>query len=181
VAVSEKGKEGVAVVVTLPQEFKDDDIAVRCFGDNHNSEFTLRGDGTTKRTAQYVLPSSPHNVEVTCNGLVIYSGHFDAVGLDANITISVSLSSERADEQDNQGFVITFRNKGKQNASFPVSVSGNNISFKKTTVTVRAGQSARVTGSFTKVITRESRRITITYGDNETVTRTLTVVPIVEL
>lgn len=177
VAVNEKGKEGVAAVVTLPEEFKDDDISVRCFGDDHNSEFTLRGDGTIKRTAQYVLPSSTHNVEVTCNGLVIFSGEFDALGPDASITVAASTTQNRANEKDEQPFVVSFTNSGKQDVKLTVSISGSNVSSKKTTITVKAGQKARVNGTFLKVTKAESRRITIAYGD-ETITKSLQVKPI---
>lgn len=177
VAVNEKGKEGVAAVVSLPVEFKDDDITVRCFGDDHNSEFTLRGDGTVKRTAQYVLPTSPHNVEVTCNGLVIFAASFDALGPDASITVAASTTQNRANEKDEQPFVVSFTNTGKQDVKLSVSISGNNVSSRKTTITVKAGQKSRVTGTFLKVTKSESRRITIVYGD-ETVTKTLQVKPI---
>lgn len=177
VAVAEKGKEGVAVVVSLPQEFKDDDISVRCFGEDHNSEFTLRGDGTTKRTAQYVLPSSPHNVEVTSNGLVIFSGHFDALGPDASITVAAATVNNRANEKDEQPFVVTFTNTGKQTVTLSVSISGSGVSSKKTNLTIKAGQKARVNGTFLKVTKSEYRKITISYGD-DTVTKSLQVKPI---
>ena len=177
VAVNEKGKESVAAVVTLPEEFKNDDISVRCFGDDHNSQFTLRGDGTIKRTAQYILPSSSHNVEVTCGGLVIYSGVFDALGPDASITVTAATTANRANEKDEMPFVVTFTNTGKQPATFSVSISGNNVSSKKTTITVNAGQKARVNGTFLKITKTEYRKITISYGD-DTITKSLQVKPI---
>jgi hypothetical protein len=177
VAVAEKGKEGVAAVVTLPPEFKDDDITVRCFGEDHNSQFTLRGDGTTKRTAQYVLPSSRHNVEVTCNGLVIYSGEFDALGGVGSITVAAATTANRANQNDEQPFVVTFTNTGKQDTKITVSISGANVSAKRTTLTVKAGQKARINGTFLKVTKTEYRKITITY-DDETVSKSLQVKPI---
>jgi hypothetical protein len=177
VAVAEKGKEGVAAVVTLPPEFKDDDINVRCFGEDHNSQFTLRGDGTTKRTAQYVLPSSKHNVEITCNGLVIYSGEFDALGGVGSITVAAATTANRANQNDEQPFVVTFTNTGKQDTKITVSISGANVSAKKATLTVKAGQKARISGTFLKVTKTEYRKITITY-DDETVSKSLQVKPI---
>lgn len=177
VAVAEKGKEGVAAVVTLPPEFKDDDITVRCFGDDHNSEFTLRGDGTIKRTAQYVLPSSKHNVEVSCNGLVIYSGEFDPIGGVGFISVAAATTANRANQNDEQPFVVTFTNSGKQDAKLSVTISGANVATKKTTLTVKAGQKARINSTFLKVTKTEYRKITITY-DDETVSKSLQVKPI---
>lgn len=177
VEVSEKGKEAVAAVVVLPDDFKNDEISVRCFGDDHNSEYTLRGDGTTKRTAQYILPSSRHSIEVTSNGLLLYSGDFDALGADATITVAAATTANRANEKDMQPFVVTFTNTGKRDVKFTVSITGNNVSAKKTTLTVKAGQKARVNGSFLRVTKDEYRKITITY-DDETITKSLRVKPI---
>lgn len=177
VAVSEKGKEAVAVVVRLPQEMKDDDIVVRCYGEDHNSQFTLRGDGTTKRTAQYVLPSSPHNVEVSSGGLIIYESRFEAIGPDASITVAIATTANRANEKDEQAFVVTFTNTGTQTVVLPVSVSGTGLASKKTTLTIKPGQKGRVSSVFLKVTKTEYRKVTVVYGD-DTLTKSLQVKPI---
>jgi hypothetical protein len=116
-------------------------------------------------------------VEVTCNGLVIYSGEFDALGGVGSITVAAATTANRANQNDEQPFVVTFTNTGKQDTKITVSISGANVSAKRTTLTVKAGQKARINGTFLKVTKTEYRKITITY-DDETVSKSLQVKPI---
>lgn len=175
--VSEKGKECVRVVVNLPEAFKDDEVFLRVYGESPQSETNstfLDGPGITMRATEMILPSQTHNVELICNGLLVYSGSFEELGPEVSVTVTAALTAEKAGVDKKQPFVVVFTNTSNQDIKLPVSITGKKVTNKKTTVTVKAGKKARVTSDFIDVTEKEMRMITIQYGD-ETVTKSLQV------
>lgn len=173
---ADKGKESVVFNVTLPEAFKNEDLNLRCYGKDHDSQYFLAKDGSTRRSASFLVPSNPHTVEIVSGQLTLFQKTFEPLGPDASLQVSVSVTAKRANEKDQQSFAVVFTNSGKQSVSFTVEVTGSKLVCKKTTVTVPAGGKARVTGYFKDVVDDETRLVTVKYGD-ETYSKSVKVTP----
>ena len=175
--VTEKDMECVLLIVNLPDSFRDEEIVVRVYGEDHDTVLnssSLSGLGTTQRTAQLILPSFTHFVTVSCKGLVIYQGLFESLGPEAFISVTAFVTAEKADLQKKQPFSVVFTNSGKQDVKFQVSITGKNVTATKKTILVKSGKKASVASAFVDVTKVETRTITIKYGD-EVVTKSMTV------
>lgn len=186
--IDEKGMECVAITVLLPQEYRSETISVHCYGEGHDFMSSLGGDGTVSRSAEFIVPSKTHIVEVKSGNLLLVSDSFDALGPDAKITVTAAVSQPRANDQDQHPFTVTFKNAGRQDVKLNVSISGGNAVFyasntkkeySKTSILVKAGSTYRLGGICKGVTKREKRTLTIKYGD-ESVNRTVSVVPVVD-
>lgn len=182
------GMESVTFQLSLPDVFRNDDWKVTCQAEGQPANETiLFKDNSSQREASFTLLRLPRTVEVSVDGIILYKGGFPILDQEEpkpesepelELDISVVATSRRANSNDNFSFDVVITNPGKRSVEVPVSVTGTNVVFKDQTVTVPAGEKARLSGYFTRVTRTQTRSITVTCGD-KTVSKSLTVRPIV--
>ena len=176
------GMESVTFQLSLPEVFRDEDWKIRCQAEGQPvNESILFKNNSAQRAASFTLLQVPRMVEVSVDGIIIYKGSFPVLEQeepDTELAISVVATSRRANSNDNFSFDVVITNPGKRSVEVPVSVSGTNVVFKDQTVTIPAGDKTRLSGYFTRVTKTQTRRITITCGE-QIVSKSLTVKPIV--
>ena len=181
------GMESVTFHLSLPEVFRNEDWKIRCQAEGQPvNESILFKDNSSQRAASFTLLRVPRTVEVSVDGILIYKGGFPVLvdqeepkpEPEPELEISLIATSRRANSNDNFSFEVEITNPGKRSVQVPVSVTGANVIFKDQTVTIPAGDKARLSGYFTRVTKTQSRKLTITCGE-QTVSKSLTVKPIV--
>lgn len=178
----ESGMESVTFQLALPEVFRNEDWKIRCQAEGQTvNESILFKNDSAQRAVSFTLLRVPRKLEVSVDGIIIYKGSFPVLEQEVpepKMEISVFATSKRANANDIFSFEVVITNPGKRSVDIPVSVTGTSLVFKNQMVTVPAGGKARLSGYFTHVTKTQTRKITITCGD-QSVSRSLTVKPIV--
>lgn len=175
--------------VTTPAGFEKADLTLQLVPDQGGEAktATVGGNGTTQRVFSVTPPSGKYTMKLCAGDLVLWegrSGDSHTVSTSAAATanastrlrLALSPASAKADIKDNCMVTLKITNPGDQAVTTTVKINGKGLTPVSRNITIPAGQSRRISTSFTKVYEREIRTVTATAGGFST-SRNITLSP----
>jgi hypothetical protein len=181
---SDPNSEEVVFRVILPEELKTENVRLSVSSKEMKSK-TLTSlsppGGKTRRELTTDVPRKEDRMVAVIldGGLTLLRKSFSPLVRYESLEVRARATVKRADINDCFGFEVILTNPTPIDMTLTVSVSGKNvICTQDNPITILANSKKSIKGRFTKVIKKESRSLTIVYGDQE-IKKSITVIPFI--
>lgn len=161
--------ESVDYIVTVPEEWRKTSLELFCIGKETQS-CVRPGDSSSSRVFSFIRAKKDnYTLRLEGENLIVWNDTMEgtehvssSTSIPENsIKISITPSVAKANVKDNASVKVVFTNNTSEVKKFSVSVSGNRLVPISKNLELNPGQSQTLYATFTKVLKKEYRTITV--------------------
>lgn len=164
-AVSGSDMESVDYIVTVPEEWRKTSLELSCIG-KETQKCVRPGDASSSRVFSFMRAKGSYTLQLEGEDLIVWN---DAMGnvsstvpaSGGQVDISISPSVAKANVKDNASVKVTFTNNTSEVKIFSVDISGSSLATVSKELKLSPGQSQTIYATFTKVLKKEYRTVTV--------------------
>ncbi|ADY35922.1 KWG Leptospira repeat protein [Phocaeicola salanitronis DSM 18170] len=164
-AASGSDMESVDYIVTVPDEWRKTSLELSCIG-KETQKCVRPGDSSSSRVFSFMRAKGSYTLQLEGEDLIVWN---DAMGNASStvsasggqVDISISPSVAKANVKDNASVKVTFTNNTSEVKTFSVNISGSRLAPVSKELKLSPGQSQTIYATFTKVLKKEYRAITV--------------------
>mgnify|MGYP000224625550 CR=1 FL=1 len=184
-ATSGSDMESIDYIVTVPEEWRKTSLELSCIG-NETQTCARPGDSSSTRVFSFIRTKGSYNLQLEGENLIVWNDKMGNVGnlpssssASGNIVnISISPSVAKANARDNASIKVTFTNNTSEVKEFSVNISGSRLVPVSKNLKLSPGQSQALYASFTKVLKKEYRTVTVSTSlDTKKTTKRIQLLP----
>ena len=157
--------ESVDYIVTVPDEWRKTSLELSCIG-KETQKYVRPGDSSSSRVFSFMRAKGSYTLQLEGEDLIVWN---DAMGNASStvsasggqVDISISPSVAKANVKDNASVKVTFTNNTSEVKTFSVNISGSRLAPVSKELKLSPGQSQTIYATFTKVLKKEYRAVTV--------------------